>query len=162
MITKKMKSGLTQRIYYTIKLTNKQSKKELCTTIKYCQITWDLWDEIFLVKCISPQSITKTKIKNLKKLLNKLFTINNLQLCPASTLKTGVKYYYQLDLVLNPLSKKLIRKIKLWIRQKDQYNQFTNYLGSFLSNFVNKNIGKNDYNFSLKSSTFSRKGISEK
>ncbi|MGM0597718.1 MAG: hypothetical protein ACQES9_11845 [Myxococcota bacterium] len=162
LISKKMKSGLTQRVYYTIKLINKQNKKVICTSIKYCKITWDLWDEIFLVKCFSPQLITKIKIKNLKKILKKIFTVKDMQLCSVTNLKAEGSYYYELDLVLNPISKKLISKIKLWIRQKDQYNQFTNYLGSFFSNFVNKNIGKNDYSFSLKSSIFSRKGISEK
>lgn len=158
-LLKKMKSGITQRVLYSLALYRKGDLSPLVTHIRYCSITWDLWDENYSVTCRVPGKTLKSTIKSDKKMLLFLASLQNYPVAPFSLISTSSSYYATIKIQLNPISPKLLQKVRLWLRQSDQSNYSTNYFGSILSLFVSKNIGGNDFEQTVKTDAISGKDI---
>lgn len=158
-IVRKMKSGITQRVLYSTILYKKGESMPISTHIRYCSITWDLWDENYQVRCRVPGKTLKSTIKTDKKLLLFLSTLQNYPLAPYSLISTTSTYYVSIKIQLNPISPKLLQKVRLWLRQSDNSTYSTNYFGSILSLFVSKNIGGNDFEQTVKTGEIQGKDI---
>ncbi|MBN2723891.1 MAG: hypothetical protein JXR95_07480 [Deltaproteobacteria bacterium] len=152
-----MKSGISQRILYSIGLFQAGSSNPVSAIVRFCSITYDLWDEKYSVICESPGKKLKTTLKKDKQLLYFISSFSRFKIGLKNFIKSDKEYYVKTTVQLNPVSPKLLRKVRAWLRQSDQSSYTTNYLGSFLSLFVSKNIGGNDLEFNFK--TPAMKGI---
>jgi hypothetical protein len=158
---KKMVSGLTQRIFYNISLYKKGTKRSISSYLRFCKITYDLWDENFTTLCKTGKK-KKAKVFSKYKKLIRFLSIQKAEILEKSKILPASSYFLRVNIQLNPLSPKLLKKVQLWLRQSEQSNQITNYLGSFLSLFINKNIGGSDLKLKSKSKTILGRNIKSK
>ncbi|MBU1240531.1 hypothetical protein KKF84_08005 [Myxococcota bacterium] len=160
-VKKRMKSGLTQRLLYKLSLYRKGEIKPLAGYIRYCKITYDLWDEQYTLVCVTPKSRVKQKFEKVKKLMAALATVSMVVMKKSQVVKTAV-YSMKVNVQLNPISPKLLKKVRLWMRQSESAAVGTNYVGSFLSLFISKDIGGNDLNLDVTTKEVSGGEIPEK
>jgi len=160
-VQKRMKSGLTQRLLYKLSLFRKGELKPLAGVVRYCKVTYDLWDERYEMVCLTPGRQVKKKFKKIKKLMEALSLVF-VPVLRKSEIVPDADYSLKLNVQLNPVSPKLLRKIRLWMRQSESAAVGTNYVGSFLSLFISKDIGGSDLNVDVTSAQVRGQEISTK
>ncbi len=57
----------------------------------------------------------------------------------------------EVEVRVNPISRQLLEKVKMWLRQSERGSQFSGYMGSVLSLFVDRSIGGADMQFKIES-----------
>jgi len=136
MLKKELNSGLQSHISVYINFT--QNEKNLLTCHQSFQITYDLWDEHYVVTIEKNSDIQQTKIiKNAAEILLLLNTINVSCDEVLSKLSNNQKYLLQAKVLINPVNVKRIKKIKNWIATSKGHTADSDKVDDF-STTVNK------------------------
>lgn len=112
-LEKELKSGLPTTISYSIRLFsdgNVKREERLIITVVY-----DLWDEIFHLKRITPEGLIKQKFTSEKELLAVIKKLEYTDLIYLNELIEGKKYVVEVSIVLNPVAHEKILKIQKWV-----------------------------------------------
>jgi len=143
-IIKKIKSGLPTRIVLQIIIKNSNNK-----TVGYfaqtTSVVYDLWEDNYVITIKHPAGMRSARVKNLKSVKKIIGVLSHTVI--SSKLPKG-RYRLNVQIEANPVSEKMIKNIQKWMSKPSGSmsgtNTTTNYFGSFVGYFVDRNIGKAD------------------
>ncbi len=156
---KKMRSGLTQRLIYRISLVENPGGRTVATQFQYCAATYDLWDENWDIECTSHGTTRRVIATRYSMLLRHVAGITDFSITRNNQLANSRRYHLEIQVQLNPVSQKTLEKVKLWLRQSEKGSQFSGYVGSMLSLFVDRSVGGSDLNVTMRSGSVSGREI---
>lgn len=120
LLEKELKSGLPNDISLLVAI-NQDGKKVFVTRLNY-QITYDLWDEIYQVRTTSSTIKSATQAAKPHHELVTLITQIRLSSKDAVRhLQTDAKYQVTAQVLVNPVKKERIDKIRNWIAESQGY-----------------------------------------
>jgi len=146
---RKMRSGLTQRILYRVLLYEDDRVVEAAP--RYCSVTFDLWEENWAVECAVQGASSSLVVQRYPQLLMHVASLQNFRFPSSFRPSPNRRYWVEVHVQLNPISRQLLEKVKMWLRQSERGSQFSGYMGSVLSLFVEKSVGGADMNFKIES-----------
>jgi hypothetical protein len=152
---RKMRSGLTQRLIYRVELKEKPGDRVVAVTFRYCAVTFDLWEETWEVECSTRGQNQRASVSRYAQLLKHVAALTDFPFPEILTLSITRRYWLEVQVQLNPISRKLLEKVKVWLRQSEKGSQFSGYMGSVLSLFVDKSVGGSDLTVKLRSGAIS-------
>ncbi len=143
-IIKKIKSGLPARMVIQIIIKNNNNK-----TVGYfaqtTNVVYDLWEDNYVITIKHPAGMRSARVKDLKSVKKIIGVLSHTVISPQ--LPKG-RYRLNVQIEANPVSEKIIKNIQKWISKPSgsmgSTNTSTNYFGSFVGYFVDRNIGKAD------------------
>lgn len=150
---RKMRSGLTQRLLYRVLLKESPGDRTAAVSLRYCAVTFDLWDESWSVECTTRAGTRRVTASRYSQLLRHVAALVDLPFPDGVAISPARRYHLEVQVQLNPISRKLLEKVKLWLRQSEKGSQFSGYMGSMLSLFVDKSVGGTDLTLNLRSSS---------
>jgi len=154
---RKMRSGLTQRLIYRVLLKENPGDRSVAVSLRYCAITFDLWEETWNVECSIRGRTQQVTVSRYSQLLRHVAMLSDFPFHDSVTLLPHRRYWVEVQVQLNPISRKLLEKVKLWLRQSEKGSQFSGYMGSVLSLFVDKSVGGSDLSVTVRSGSISGK-----
>lgn len=148
---RKMRSGLTQRLLYRVLIKESPGGRTVAVSLRYCAVTFDLWEEAWTVECSTRSGTKRVTVGRYPQLLRQVAALNDLPFPDGAKISAARRYHLEVQVQLNPISRKLLEKVKLWLRQSEKGSQFSGYMGSMLSLFVDKSVGGSDLTVKVKS-----------
>ncbi|PKN25096.1 MAG: hypothetical protein CVU65_09815 [Deltaproteobacteria bacterium HGW-Deltaproteobacteria-22] len=156
---RKMRSGLTQRLIYRVLLKENPGDRAVAVALRYCAVTFDLWEESWNVECSGRGQTQQVTVARYSQLLRHVATLSDFSFPEKVNLSAQRRYWIEVQVQLNPISRKLLEKVKLWLRQSEKGSQFSGYMGSVLSLFVDKSVGGSDLTVTLRSGSISGREV---
>jgi len=156
---RKMRSGLTQRLLYRVLLKESPGDRTVAASLRYCAVTFDLWEESWTVECSTRSGTRKVTVGRYPQLLRHVAALNDLPFSDEVKISASRRYHLEVQVQLNPISRKLLEKVKLWLRQSEKGSQFSGYMGSMLSLFVDKSVGASDLTVKVTSGTITGREV---
>lgn len=148
---RKMRSGLTQRILYRIVLREDPDDRVVAIALRVCSVTFDLWEENWTVECSVLGNTTSRVVTRYSQLLMHIASLQNFRFPQTFRPVATRRYRVEVQVQVNPISRQLLDKVKMWLRQSERGSQFSGYMGSVLSLFVDKSIGGADMQIKIHS-----------
>ncbi len=148
---RKMRSGLTQRILYRVLLREDPGGRVVAAALRYCNVTFDLWEENWSVECAVQGSVRSLVVARYPQLLIHVAALQDFRFPGVFQPSAGRRYWVEVEIQVNPISRQLLDKVKMWLRQSERGSQFSGYMGSVLSLFVDKSISGADMVFRVES-----------
>lgn len=113
-IDKELNSGLPNTITYWATLN--QGNERLSSLQTQWQITYDLWDEIYLLSIMRSDGYQQDiQIKTLQALKDKLNRLNIGPLLNTAELTNNQRYQIKAQVIVNPVKSERIKKIQNWL-----------------------------------------------
>lgn len=141
-IRNKLKSGLQTRLVMQIAVEN-ENGKQVGFWARTIHVVYDLWEENFVVTLKEPGGKRAARVKTIKEVISVCGVMRKKTI--ATHLPRG-KYRLKVVVEANPVSEKMVRNIQRWISKPSGGFQnggtATNYFGSFVGYFVDRNIAK--------------------
>ncbi len=148
-VREKLRSGLPTNIVIQVGVESKESKKkDFVFWARTIDITYDLWEEVFVVVIKEKHGKRRKKVKTLKEAIDTAGILWRARVARLRDLEPGV-YRLRFLAEVNPVSKGMVKNIQRWISQPQKgrgggSQSRTNFFGAFVGRFVDKNIGKAD------------------
>jgi len=142
-IKNKMRSGLLNRFTYRIYIRRVKDGEPVALAAMRLVQVYELWDEVFFVVQQDGEDQTR-KSQSLDQAIDHLANLKGLIV--AQDLPPG-RYYADLFVELNPMSKEEEAELRAWIaRSRGGQNTFAtgdrSFFGTFVSLFINIRSGK--------------------
>lgn len=159
-VREKLTSGLPTRILAQVALQSKNKKKPITYWARAIEIVYDLWEEDFVITVEDNRGRRRTRVKTADEATR---VAGVLWRTPVANVKGLTPGTYRLQFVAeaNPVSKEMVENIRRWLsRPSGGHGSETrsNFFGSFVGSFVDRNIGKADKTVSFVSQWFEVKG----
>lgn len=154
--TKAVESGLPTTIVATLAAHHAQDEERIVgVTVRTCEITWDLWDEVFVVKLedrgvpATRRVVTFTEVEGL------CARLRGVPVARRAAFRPGRDYRISARLDVNPLSQESVRRIKRWLNDPDPGSGAeSGIFGSVSSLFANPQVARAERTLRLRSQAF--------
>jgi hypothetical protein len=151
-----MESGLPTRIALRIALVAEGSSDPLRASIRTCEVTYDLWDEVFHVH-IEDERQSKWYDATSRNDAIRLCTVVRDTRFDVAGLPAG-RYVVLVAAELNPVSTAMLEGLRAWLRVPANSDSLggegQSFFGSFVAIFINRRIGEADRTISFRSAPF--------
>ncbi len=159
-LRRKLKSGFVQTILLRAVVREQGTRKAVHFTISTATLVYDLWNETYEVTVVQPHRTLRLSTKNADKAVSWISSSHSLAVVRFSALKPGLYYYVDADVLYNPLSKALLRKVRRWLRSpRDAVSGLVagrSFFGLSLSFFVNQKISPAERRIRFRTQNFYR------
>lgn len=119
---KALKSGLPNNISLWLSLTH--NGKQIQAVHLNHQITFDLWDEVYLLQSRSSTGVQSShSVKSLEQLLQMLSSMTIDNIMPERAIATSNGYQLKAQVIVNPVQIERIKKIQAWIASSNGYSK---------------------------------------
>ncbi|MBW2277010.1 MAG: hypothetical protein JRF63_05925 [Deltaproteobacteria bacterium] len=159
-VREKLTSGLPTRTVVQVALQSKDKKKPVTYWARAIEVVYDLWEEDFVITVEDARGRRRTRVKTAEEAINVAGLLWRTPIASIKGLKPGM-YRLQFVAEANPVSKEMVENIRRWLsRPSGGHGSETrsNFFGSFVGSFVDRNIGKADKTVSFVSQWFEVKG----
>jgi hypothetical protein len=119
-----------------------------------CRITYDVWNEVYMVHLVQPSGEMTRPALNMEGVLRRCAEVREMAI-PGS-LPVGGAYYLAGTVEVNPISQEMLEQIRRWVSRPPGSSAVTpgdSIFGSFVGLFVAR-IGKADRSMSFRTSGF--------
>ena len=145
-IREKLQSGLPTRLLVQIALHSKEKRKPVTYWARAIEIVYDLWEEDFVITVEDNRGRRRTRVETVDEAINVAGVLWRVRIAGRSGLDPGM---YRLRFVaeVNPVSKEMVENIRRWLSRPSGgggSETRSNFFGSFVGSFVDRNIGKAD------------------
>jgi hypothetical protein len=147
-----MESGLPTRIALTIALRSESSAEGVRASIRTCEVTYDLWDEVFHVH-IEDERQSKWYDATSRNDAIRLCTAVRDTRFDVRDLPSG-RYVIAVVAELNPVSTAMLEGLRAWLRVPSTTGEGQSFFGSFVAIFINRRMGEADRTIRFRSSPF--------
>jgi hypothetical protein len=159
-VREKLTSGLPTRLMVQIALESKKRKKPITYWARAIEIVYDLWEEDFVITVEDNRGRRRTRVKTTDEAIRVAGVLWRTPIAGIKGLEPGM---YRLRFVAeaNPVSKEMVENIRRWLSRPSGGHGSearSNFFGSFVGSFVDRNIGKADKTVSFVSQWFEVKG----
>lgn len=145
-IREKLRSGLPTRLLVQVALESKSEAKPITYWARAIEIVYDLWEEDFVITVEDNRGRRRTRVKTPDEAINVAGVLWRARIASRKGLDPGL---YRLRFVaeVNPVSKEMVENIRRWLSRPSGgggAEARSNFFGSFVGSFVDRNIGKAD------------------
>lgn len=114
-VKKKLTRGLPTTIALTATLFRAGSQQPVATTAQSCKVTWHVWEEAYKIELVRPGSSQVRWTTTLEGVLRRCAEARSLLVATSDQVAVGTAVYLRAKVQVNPLSPKLLEKIKRWV-----------------------------------------------
>lgn len=114
-VKKKLTRGLPTTIALTATLFRSGSQQPVATTAQSCKVTWHVWEEAYKIELVRPGSSQVRWTTTLEGVLRRCAEARSLLVATSEQVAVGTAVYLRAKVQVNPLSPKLLEKIKRWV-----------------------------------------------
>lgn len=111
----KLTRGLPTTIALTATLFRTGSQQPVATTAQSCKVTWHVWEEAYKVELVRPGSSQIRWTTTLEGVLRRCAEARGLLVATSQQVPVGTAVYLRAKVQVNPVSPKLLEKIKRWV-----------------------------------------------
>jgi hypothetical protein len=147
-----LESGLPTRIALRITLRSEDAAEGVRASIRTCEVTYDLWDEVFHVH-IEDERQSKWYDATSRNDALRLCTVVRDTRIDVTGLPTG-SYVVGVVAELNPVSTAMLEGLRAWLRVPASSGEGQSFFGSFVAIFINRRIGEADRTLRFRSEPF--------
>ena len=151
-----LESGLPTRIALRIALRPAGSADAVRASVRTCEITFDLWDEVFHIH-IEDERQSKWYDATSRNDAVRLCTVVRDTRFDVAGLEAG-SYEVGVIAELNPVSTAMLEGLRAWLRVPANSGSVggegQSFFGSFVAIFINRRIGEADRTIRFRSSAF--------
>jgi hypothetical protein len=141
-----LESGLPTRVAVRMALRREGRSDAVRASIRLCQITYDLWDEVFHIQIRNESRTRWVDTTSRRDAIRSCTVIRDLRFAVGS-LPAGS---YRLEVVaeLNPVSTQMLEGLREWLRVPSTTGGWgsggNNFFGSFVAMFISRSFGEAD------------------
>ena len=147
-----LESGLPTRIALRITLRSEDATEGVRASIRTCEVTYDLWDEVFHVH-IEDERQSKWYDATSRNDALRLCTVIRDTKIEVTGLPSG-RYVIGVVAELNPVSTAMLEGLRAWLRVPASAGEGQSFFGSFVAIFINRRIGEADRTLRFRSEPF--------
>ena len=147
-----LESGLPTRIALSISLRAENASEGVRASIRTCEVTYDLWDEVFHVH-IEDERQSKWYDATSRNDAVRLCTVVRDTKLDVADLPAG-RYVISVVAELNPVSTAMLEGLRAWLRVPATTGEGQSFFGSFVAIFINRRMGEADRTIRFRSSPF--------
>lgn len=114
-VRQKLTRGLPTTIALTATLFRTGSQQPVATTAQSCKVTWHVWEEAYKVELVRPGQSQVRWTTTLEGVLRRCAEARSLLVATSEQVPVGTAVYLRAKVQVNPLSPKLLEKIKRWV-----------------------------------------------
>lgn len=153
-ITKRISSGLTNKVLISVQIKEKKSNRVIVNKNFLYQAVYDVWDEKYILSLFDPQKRFTVSTKDKEEILRLLGNPEKMEICDTGALLPRGAYHIKVKVVLNPVSREIIEKIKEYLSDPElvQRDRTTRTIfGSFANVFIPELNTENVVKFEIRS-----------
>ena len=158
----KLRSGFLQTVLLRAVVRREGSGRAIRFVVSTATLVYDLWNETYDVSVVQPHRKLTFRVKTMTEAVAKLTSSHMLPIIAYRKLRPNTYYYVDVDVLYNPLSKSLLRKVRRWLRSpKDPAADLIagrSFFGLSLSFFVNPKVSPAERRFRFRTQSFYRAG----
>jgi hypothetical protein len=147
-----LESGLPTRIALRITLRPADASEGVRASIRTCEVTYDLWDEVFHVHIEDERQSKWYDATSRNDALHLCTVVRDTKL-DVSDLPSG-SYVVGVVAELNPVSTAMLEGLRAWLRVPASTGEGQSFFGSFVAIFINRRIGEADRTIRFRSDPF--------
>jgi hypothetical protein len=147
-----LESGLPTRIALRITLRPEDATEGVRASIRTCEVTYDLWDEVFHVHIEDERQAKWYDATSRNDALRLCTVIRDTKL-EVTGLPSG-RYVIGVVAELNPVSTAVLEGLRAWLRVPASSGEGQSFFGSFVAIFINRRIGEADRTLRFRSEPF--------
>ncbi len=114
-VRRKLTRGLPTTIAMTATVYRAGTQQALATTAQTCKVTWHVWEEAYQIELVRPGSSRVRWTTTLEGVLRRCAEARSLLVATRDQVPFGTPVYMRAKVQVNPLSAKLLEKIKRWV-----------------------------------------------
>jgi hypothetical protein len=114
-VRRKLTRGLPTTIVMTATIFRFGVEKPVATTAQTCKVTWHVWEEAYKVELHRPGTSRTRWTTTLEGVLRRCAEARSLLVATSAQIPVGAPVYMRGKIQVNPLSAKLLEKIKRWV-----------------------------------------------
>lgn len=114
-VKRKLSRGLPTTIALTATLFRIGSPQPVATTAQSCKVTWHVWEEAYKIELVRPGTSQVRWTTTLEGVLRRCAEARGLLVATSEQVPVGTPVYMRAKVQVNPLSPKLLEKIKRWV-----------------------------------------------
>jgi hypothetical protein len=150
-----LKSGLPQTIVTRI-YAYTESSEPVAVSVRSCRVVYDLWEDVYRVHLQTQRSAGSRVLKNIEQVRRFCLKVDDQPLGSRAQFSKhkGRRIYFAVMIEFNPLSEKTVERIRRWLARpagRDSLTSREAFFGSFVSIFVNRQIGSAERVFRFRS-----------
>jgi hypothetical protein len=160
-IRKKLLSGLPTTITTRAYVFREKTTSPTALSAKTCRVVFDLWDEVFRIELSRGGKRRKTVAVNVGGVLRRCAEAHVMPIVRSKLLEPQKRYFIAVLVEVNPLSKKMLKKIKRWVsrpRGAGAVGPGDSLFGSFVGLFITK-VPEADRTLRFRTQTFIPAGL---
>lgn len=145
-LTSKLSSGLPTVIAMRAYVFPDGKDAPVALAVRTCRVVYDLWDEVYRIKLISPGGERDTAAVSTDGVLRQCTEARDLIVADKSQLTAGTPYYLGVIVEVNPISPEMLNQMRQWVSRptgSTNIGPSDALFGSFVGLFV-RNIGTSD------------------
>ena len=159
----KLSNGLSNVLVMRAYLFQTGATSPIALAAKTCNITYDVWDEVYRIKLTSSEgtrdpTATFTPPKaNVEGVLKTCAEAQDLPITERATLTAGVSYVLAVIVDVNPVSGEMLAQLQKWVQRPMGSTALApgnSLFGAFVGLFV-KSIGTSDRTLQFRTQAFS-------
>jgi len=155
-VREKLTSGLPTRLLVQVALESKDDGQPITYWARAIELVYDLWEEDFVITVEDNRGRRRTRVSTTEEAINVAGVLWRTPIAGIKGLEPGL---YRLRFVAeaNPVSKEMVENIRRWLSRPSGGHGSearSNFFGSFVGSFVDRNIGKADKTVSFVSQWF--------
>jgi hypothetical protein len=154
-IKNRLNSGLPQTIV-TRTYAYSEAGKPLALSVRSCRVVYDLWEDVYRVQLQTERRSGSQVFRDIDKVRRHCLQVKDQPLGSAADFRRhrGRRIYFAAIIEINPLSDKTVERIRRWLARPTSRDSLTTreaFFGSFVSIFVNRQIGSAERIFRFRS-----------
>ena len=154
-IAKGLKSGLPQTIVTRL-YAYTESGKPVAVSVRSCRVVYDLWEDVYRVQVQTERTAGSRVLRDVEQVRRACLRIDDQPLGSGARFDEyrNRRIYFAAMIEVNPLSEKTVERIRRWLARpagRDSLTSSDAFFGSFVSIFVNRQIGSAERVFRFRS-----------
>ena len=153
-VQRKLQSGLPQTILMRIYAYRDGQGEPLAVSARTCRVVYDLWEEVYRLEQQTSNHDRSTTASSLDQVLNRCLIARDYPIGGNHDYHRGDRIYFAVLIEFNPLSPQTVQRIRRWLaRPAGGRVDGEAFFGSFVSLFVNRQIGAAERTLRFRSQT---------
>lgn len=154
----RLTSGLPTVVAMRGYLFREGEKTPIALTVKSCRVVYDLWEEVFRLRVLSPGRTAEATALNVEGVLRQCTEAQSLHLVDRGQMRDGVRYFVAAIVEVNPMSPETLETLQRWVTRPSKSTAIgpgDSLFGSFVGLFVTR-IGTADRRIAFRTTPFLR------
>ncbi|MCX7958860.1 MAG: hypothetical protein N3B13_07415 [Deltaproteobacteria bacterium] len=153
-LQKRLSSGLSNKIIISVQGKDRKNNNPVFSSEYIFEAVYDVWDEKYRLYLLGPQKNLILETENKEEIYMRFLTPRNLRICETKILSPESSYNVKVRIVINPVSKDIIEKIKEYLADPEMTGKGSptrTIFGSFANTFIPDLNTENIIKYEIKS-----------